>query len=542
MKKLNLIFFSLLLGVIANSQSALGSTKMNLNDSEIGISIEENRELLTNSPILMATTETSEGTRLYLCHKLRDEICLAARYIESISFLPPCDSDSSINCIESVFATSSSGQKIEAQFLKYVNDGSEFEYPAEPDINLPLGRAQGSLWTFPGLKNGAGNENYYVGTQLRSGISVDSVNKKLIGKFSPIDIVAGISPVSLKTGAFGVNKPTDSTHPSNDGSPNGGVGSGNSSQDQSWTKCVVTETGNCYMAEDFPKEYRFGLKLRFGARLQGWYHGRIYQPTISVVNGASYSQTVTVEASPVQVPTIREKVSPSVLPSDLRDFLLNNEVGNGWGYVMPGSSGQDAFMQAKMWIPVIKDKATTSLTYWSVRTLMARNGDILNKCSNGLDSLAGVVTTNALVYDAGPPIYDVATQSLNYKVLSPHFSANGDLARGTYDLILSSRIARCIYGFTNAPIQANISILSEDGSPQVATQVINEKDGWLTLSAAGFTYSSPTIRVQLSQATPSATPSPTQAKKVTIKCAKGKTIKRVSGSAPRCPNGFKRVQ
>jgi hypothetical protein len=136
---------------------------------------------------------------------------------------------------------------------------------------------------------------------------------------------------------------------------------------------------------------------------------------------------------------------------------------------------------------------------------------------------------------------------LNYKVLSTHYAADGSVAKGTYDLILSSTVARCIYGFTKAPIQASLSILSEDGSPQVATQTINEKNGWLTLSANGFSYSSPTIAVKLSQEaaapSPSATsksPSWAQGTK-TITCTKGKLKKKVSGFNPKCPSGYKKA-
>jgi len=156
------------------------------------------------------------------------------------------------------------------------------------------------------------------------------------------------------------------------------------------------------------------------------------------------------------------------------------------------------------------------------------------------------------VYNAGPPDFDKDTQSLNYKVLSTHFNSDGTVAKGTYDLILSSSVARCIYGFTKAPIQASLSIISEDGSPQVATQTIQEKDGWLSLSAAGFSYSSPTIAVKLTQEAPAPTVAPTptssQPSKAparaggskSITCLKGKAKKLVSGINPKCPNGYKK--
>ena len=88
------------------------------------------------------------------------------------------------------------------------------------------------------------------------------------------------------------------------------------------------------------------------------------------------------------------------------------------------------------------------------------------------------------------------------------------------------------------------------------------------MSAKGFTFSSPTIQVKLSQeapapvATPTPTPTPvvTQAppttevsapvatqtakpvlaKKTTITCVKGKLTKKVTAVKPVCPKGYKK--
>jgi hypothetical protein len=138
--------------------------------------------------------------------------------------------------------------------------------------------------------------------------------------------------------------------------------------------------------------------------------------------------------------------------------------------------------------------------------------------------------------------------------MAPHLTSKGEVFKGTYDLKIKSDVARCIYGFSKAPIQASLSILSEDGTTQTATYTVNESDGWLSLSANGFTYSAPTIQVKLSQAqppapTPSVTPEPEmttqaapkpQVKKVTITCKKGKLVKRVTSTNPKCPKGYKK--
>ena len=113
-----------------------------------------------------------------------------------------------------------------------------------------------------------------------------------------------------------------------------------------------------------------------------------------------------------------------------------------------------------------------------------------------------------------------------------------------------------MYGFSNAPVQASIQVVSANGENQVATTRISESGGWINLSAGGFSYSSPTIRVKLSQEKPApavvpapiATGAPViasapKSKVVTksITCTKGKTKIMVKGAAPKCPMGFKKA-
>ena len=113
-----------------------------------------------------------------------------------------------------------------------------------------------------------------------------------------------------------------------------------------------------------------------------------------------------------------------------------------------------------------------------------------------------------------------------------------DTFKGTYDLLMRSEVARCIYGFSNAPIKASISIVSSDGSPQIATTVINEKSGWLHLSAKKFEFSSPVLRVKLKQDNAAMFKKPPS--KTSITCVKGKVVKKISGAKPSCPVGYKK--
>jgi hypothetical protein len=142
------------------------------------------------------------------------------------------------------------------------------------------------------------------------------------------------------------------------------------------------------------------------------------------------------------------------------------------------------------------------------------------------------------MYIGNPPTFDQESQSLDYKVVSPHYLPNGEEFKGSYDLVIKSDVARCIYGFSNAPVSAKISILSSDGTTQVATTTFNERNGWMHLVARGFTFSSPTVRVKLAQEESKPVVAPIQRKSIT--CVKGKSSKKVSAVKPACPSGWKK--
>jgi hypothetical protein len=210
-----------------------------------------------------------------------------------------------------------------------------------------------------------------------------------------------------------------------------------------------------------------------------------------------------------------------------------------------------------LWIPQIQDKASATQSTWTFYTLPRFEISTANSCIADADDLVGFVTTNAATYSAGPPVFNTELKSLDYRVMAPHYTAKGEVFKGSYDLKIRGSIARCIYGFNESPIQASISILAEDGSMQVATQTVSEQGGWLSLSANGFTYSSPTISAKLTQKdpepvviAPTPTPTPTltatvvATKKVTTitcrKINKAKVVKKVTAISPKCPSGFKK--
>lgn len=83
--------------------------------------------------------------------------------------------------------------------------------------------------------------------------------------------------------------------------------------------------------------------------------------------------------------------------------------------------------------------------------------------TNGTSGITGIVTTNATQYLAGPPKFNSAEQTLEYKVSAPHLMSKGETFYGSYDLLMRSDVARCVYGFSNAPIKGTISVTTAEG-------------------------------------------------------------------------------
>jgi hypothetical protein len=312
-------------------------------------------------------------------------------------------------------------------------------------------------------------------------------------------------------------------------------------------KCLSSGgESDCAIGWPHPENIKYRLEIRTSINVSAFMHGRITDPLISIKNTGS-TKVISIQASPVKVPVIYAWKKNSELPEALNTYLNTGTNWVGGGYYYSDGSGtrdgvallrgfenysQQSFDEYLLWLPAINDKSTGSKSLWVFRTLSNNesNLDNVGKCFSSNQELLGFVSTNAGVYISAPPTFNTKTQTLDYKVASPHLDENGNENIGSYNLVLRSDRARCLYGFTNAPISATVSVLSSGGGNQTITTTVNEKNGWLYLSANGFTYSSPVIKVKLNQA---------KNQKYSISCVKGQVTKKVTGTKPKCPAGYK---
>jgi hypothetical protein len=547
---------ALLLGSTVQVSTATAGMKFAPDIPLLGLYIEDGVELWRSPNVVFGQGNLDSQETWLRCDDIDDKICTDAVGIIGYVNLTVCTDASNVACIADVWAVDPAGKKIPGKLVKSVPlDYGKFTFKENVAISLPDGTGQGALWQIPGVTNSAGKDTYFVSSQFM----LAQPNKKAgepisSGKIFLSELKTGISPVEEIPGQYKLIHPRDNGTARASWTNWGDSGSWNLPDG---SRCAAVDVAFCEAIREFPVGYRFGVSLRMGTKLSGWYHGRLALPDVTIKDWKN-GQEISVEAEPVRVPTLDFSVPNAEIPQKVRDIVFTDRYfgksGDGVreARINDGSASPVMVDLAAAFAPAYKDKATSTNTTWAFKAMnYGQNSAEVQKCSNNTGNVAGLVTTNALTYLPGPPTFDKESQSLTYKVASPHYEANGSLASGSYDLSMRSDIARCLYGFTNAPIKAEISITSDEGEKKVATTIVNEKNGWLYLSAKGFTFSSPVINVKLSQekvVAPAPAPSPSESpvvkrvakKKVTISCVKGKTTKKVTAINPKCPAGYRK--
>jgi len=288
----------------------------------------------------------------------------------------------------------------------------------------------------------------------------------------------------------------------------------------------------------------------------GWFYGRILQPEIKSTVLSAEESIVQIVGSPIvthfaqgqitfsQYDAIQASNStalPKVNPAAAVQFF-------GATYGFANSSGA---MQAwRLLGSFMNVRAVRSNSAFSFNSIKNSNllTDYYPQGCQASASTDGIVTTNATMYNPAPPTYEASDGSLNFEVGSPHLDVNGEVIQGFYSLVVSAKLAKCIWGSDLTNSKATVSIVNESGTAQVTTSVLKFIDDFYYFHISGFTYSTKKISIRVVPAatvpTPSPTPSPTatvQAKPTVkrITCVKGKLKKVVSGVKPVCPKGYK---
>lgn len=414
---------------------------------------------------------------------------------------------------------------------------SHWGWNSNPTLDLPASASGPLVFKFAGRPNSTGEETYALQSTFQ--LSGSFVNGKT--KFATDDFKISLRPIKALI-PCATSTPAASILWRN-------PKTGYVSQEGGGGGCVdaaYTSEKEAGWAASYSESFPIRLKVQLPAKLGGWFQGRVEDPAISVSSLNSKTNQVTFVGSPTDVPITSkqlaiddpgtEEIIKTTQPKTMRfngkdvsplEYFkaLQERVGGG----TTNFTGFSKIASFEAWSSKLGNKARGQASIWSFSQFKTTQ-----QCMGNLTQLQGLVTSNSMVYQERTPAFKDGY--LTYKVAGLHLDSDGKVFRGSYNFTMRSSVARCLYGFSNAPISGTVSVTSASGEKQVATTSVTEKDGWISLTATGFTFSTPTVSVKLAQET-----TPKNAKTITCVSKKNpKLTKGVTAVAPKCPTGYKK--
>ena len=447
----------------------------------------------------------------YPCYEFSSAECAKYPRFTYNAFLPPCSLTILDDCISSITAIKADGTVIPGTLKGSKPDLATPAFKGDPNFNMPDGWFP-TRWAFDGIKH-KGGEDFLLRASIFS-----FQNRRSQGFITP-QLRVVVNAVSFSPSRFDGqwSRETNFVDPTT-----GIMGAGGASH--GGKECWYLFIRECAIPWTLPSDVRFKVELKTRTKVSGWVNGRLSNPNISVTPNGN-GQAFSIEAGPMSVPVFAMWKKFSEFPKEFQD-QITAQGGKAGSITFPqnfrtvySGSGPEPFdkISANHWLNNYdstdfnefltylkysddKSIATKNLWHFESNRLYFQEGDQnLNACSLYQTGISGFVSTNSTMFMATPPKFNTATQTLDYQVAAPHYDRNGNENIGRYNLVIDSKVARCLYKFSNAPIQASVSIVNSDGTSQVSTSTITEKDGWLYLSVNGYTYSAPTLKIKLSQ-------------------------------------------
>jgi hypothetical protein len=413
-----------------------------------------------------APDENLERGQWIDCDGIDDPQCVTApsrgytKVVQAV--LPPCENDAAEDCVAS-FGLELDGQFYSGEFVSAVNQGGV--RGADPRQKLFRG-GQSSIYRVAGVPHDKG-DLYMVSPQ--AGLITD-----FRGPFMVNDVYLMVIPVVINPRSF------ESTQPNT-------------------LPCIWRNDTECATRANFNVDSKVKIQLRLTNEVGGWFLGRMKDPNLQVTRFSDRNNLLTLSAHPVEVARFSYVTKREDVTQTDRRLAGNSGAIGGWegdGAIRVFNNGWDTsnFGMLNHFKKRVNDTAVGTSTIFQMRTTSRDTG---NQCLGDRSRVLGIVTTNSMVYDGFAPRF--SRGFLDYRVAGLHYEADGVTeVLGSYDLVMRSDVARCLYGFTNAPVSATVTITGE-GDANIATTVVSERNGWLKLAAYGFTFSQKTIKVQITQ-------------------------------------------
>jgi hypothetical protein len=436
---------------------------------------------------------------------------------------PICSDKILESCIEAVVIGNDTTVMSDLSFARYSH-----EVPTIVSGEFPGLPAGGSVPIFS-LPSAFGDGVNFLAAQVTARYSYS----KKTGRFQQDTLHALLVPISFRTASRSC-QPEWKTFPPFDGDP--------SQKSRSlFTECysidaLFTNGSISAYPENFAEGTRIELKIRISKSVGGWFSGQFGDVDATLKSISSDQNLLSISANVAKVPQLKvvipeDEIKPDGIKLGDRSVYEDREAtknGVFGGYTFP-PGGEGAVNAVLALREIAGDKASAENVLWSFQSANRWMG---TKCKDAFSGITGIIATNAMAYDGYQPKF--ADGAFDFKVAGMHYNSDGSVAVGSYDLLIRSEFARCLYGFKKAPIYGTVSVLDENGIPVVATTTVSEANGFVKLTAKGFGFSEKKIIGKLTQRKPTQRKLNTTCQRIVQK--KVKETRTVKGAI--CPKGF----
>jgi len=398
-----------------------------------------------------------------MCSSLTATECspIAGASLESQVVLGHCLNDAEIACIEKLTIIDQSG--IEEELVPEGHAGPETVFAEDTLRGLPRGSSY-PIW------RARDQTRFIMSNKIEFGFSVES------GSWSARP---GAVEFALRRASSygGISGPVASLLPS----PN----------DSSLSTLSFNSLVADFVLMD-PAD-QLVATIRLPSSLTGWLHGRFTDASVSQVSGsASTTNSISyrISGKPAVSNIAGGWVDWSSQPSLRQSFFgptFTPSPGT-FGFEVAGSSM--AVEKYRLAEALFGQRNIMERLQWSFRSASSGN---LGACASSLRGLQGVISTNAAVYNDSVPRWNSDTGNLEIEVGSPHLTSTGQQSVGTYSASLPVSLVKCLWQLDDVPTRANVGVDHSDSTDEVFSVSVIRDFEWLSVSAKGFHFSTPTL-------------------------------------------------
>jgi len=484
--------------------------------------------------------KTTDGKQR-ICASLKDPRCSEAEELKVSLIVPTCTAKSTNFdvCIRGVDVRGR-----DAKIYPSVHEREVATTKFSKNVDAKIGNAGGvSIWKVKAGVTSESSDKIATKAVLTYSVQIDKVSKKA-NPAKLVDFAISAYPVSYISGNYEMR----SYLVNEDGFEYYGIDPSYTNLDDS-SKCEWTEKGICVMKGYFAPDTNISISLQMDNKLQGWLTSNILDLKIEEKKLTSSTNLLTVggrASNPSPVYAVNNVIDVSKLKE------LEAAYNRCGGEVSVCGQTFEQF-DNKIWEGLLTsdvssaqfkvglaDVISLSLvdvpdqgTKWNIASMPEagwRKGVSWSPCVSNSKVLAGVVSTNASLYQMNPP--ELVDQKLVSRVEGAHHNSKHELNRVDYQVAMRGDVFRCLLKKNTNPTSVKATAFSSAGEVMMnpAVQMV-EQNGWVNFAAKNFSYSTPNVEFVFS------TPVVKTVSK-TISCAKGKKIVKVKGVAPKCPKGY----